>query len=41
MGAVDNRRTVLLCTYVVKNVMLGSKFLWCCVNVMSRVPEIK
>ena len=40
MGTADNRCTELLRTYPV-NVMLGDKFLQCCVNVMSRVEEMK
>ena len=36
-----NRRTELLRTYPVKNLMLGGTFLWCCVNIMSRVPKMK
>ena len=41
MDTADNRRTELLRTYPVKNVMLSDKFLRCCVNVMSRVAETK
>ena len=39
IGTADNKRTELLRTYPVKNLMLGSKFLRCCVNIMSRVQK--
>ena len=35
MGTADNRRTELLRTYPVKNLMLGATFLRCRVNIMS------
>ena len=41
MGTADNRRTELLRTYPVKNLMLGGTFLQCCVNIMSRVQKTK
>ena len=41
MGTADNRRTELLRTYPVKNLMLGGTFLRCCVNIMSRVQKTK
>ena len=39
MGTADNRRTELLRTYPVKNLMLGGTLLRCCVNIMSRVQK--
>ena len=41
LGTADNRRTELLRTSPVKNVMLGVKSLRCYVNVMSRAAETK
>ena len=41
MGTADNRRTELLRSYPVKNLMLAGTFLRCCVNLMSRVPKMK
>ena len=44
IGTADNRRTELLRTYPVKNLMLGGlggTFLWCCVNIMSQVQKTK
>ena len=35
MGTADNRRTELLRTYPVKNLMLGGTFLRCCVNIIG------